>query len=308
MQAQIEDGLLSATDTMRVQIGDVGCLLICRDAEVFGNLKNLYRNFLTLEPADISFELEPVERMNSAEIEAALDEMRFTHEGNHFTSTNLIITGEHNLTGRTISMTVEKRLLSSDVGPNYVNRALSLAYYTACKVRYNGNPPALLVHSCGILRHGQALLFVGPCGAGKTTIARLCGMEYGQVLNDEAVLVSRPHQSNDALRVQGVPMIGELHQRLNIAAPLRCVLLLKQSKKTDIHRLDRMEAYLSFMRQVWAPAYIGQRDRRAIYSLIAEFSDEVTRTTPFYELEFSLDKESLWEVVAELEGELERRE
>jgi hypothetical protein len=79
-------------------------------------------------------------------------------------------------------------------------------------------------------------------------------------------------------------------------------MLLKKSKKTLIHRLDRVQAYLRFMHQIITPVYIGQRDKRAVLSLMAGFSDEVTRTIPIYELEFSLDAESLWRVVGELEG------
>ena len=150
------------------------------------------------------------------------------------------------------------------------------------------------------------LLFAGPSGIGKTTIARSCGDEYGQVLNDEGVLVSRPRQHDNAVMVQGIPIIGELTQRLNVIAPLRVVLLLKQSKRTSVRRLDQMEAYIRFMRQIALPAYFGQLDKRTIYSLIAEFSDEVSRTMPFYELEFTLDRESLWEVVGELEASLDK--
>ena len=120
------------------------------------------------------------------------------------------------------------------------------------------------------------------------------------------VLVSRPNQDDDRLRVQGVPIIGGFSQRLNITVPLSCILLLKQSERTAVRRLDRSAAHLRLMRQIVTPAYIGQRDRRAILSLMAEFSDEVTRTTPVFELEFTLDKELLWGVVEELERALKK--
>ena len=164
----------------------------------------------------------------------------------------------------------------------------------------------MLVHSCAILRHGRVMMFAGPCDAGKTTIARLCGDEYGQVLNDETVLVSRPQPDNGTLWVQSVPFVGEMASWSNTTAPLSCILLLKQSVRTMVRRLDRMEAYLRFMRQVISPAYIGQGERRALYALIAEFADEVTRVVPVYELEFSLDRELLWETVGELEKTLEK--
>jgi hypothetical protein len=39
---------------------------------------------------------------------------------------------------------------------------------------------------------------------------------------------------------------------------------------------------------------------------MAEFSDEVTAAVPFYELEFTLDRDKLWETVGELEKSLEK--
>ena len=61
------------------------------------------------------------------------------------------------------------------------------------------------------------------------------------------------------------------------------------------------------MYQIINPAYFKQTDRRAIFSLIAEFTDEVTKVTPFYELEFTLKRNLLWEVEAKL-AELELME
>jgi len=55
-------------------------------------------------------------------------------------------------------------------------------------------------------------------------------------------------------------------------------------------------------------AYIGQRSGRAIYSQMADFSAELTRTIPIYELEFNLDGESLWQVVTELEEMTKKKE
>jgi hypothetical protein len=68
-----------------------------------------------------------------------------------------------------------------------------------------------------------------------------------------------------------------------------------------------MESYVRFLRQLITPAYIGQTDRRAVFSLMADFSNEITGAVPFYELEFTLDKEPLWQLIAELEESLIRR-
>jgi len=307
-KAMVDEGTAPCDCVMRVQIGDICCSLRCHDRDVFGSWKQLYSDFQSDNPADISIELEVVDRLSSAEVEAALLQARIVPEGNRFVATDLTLESEFDTANRALSMRVEKRLFDPALEFKLMNRLLSSAYYTACEAKYSGRLPAMLVHSCGIIRDGQALVFAAPCETGKTTIARLCGEEYGQVINDEMLLVSRPCQDNGPLRVQGVPIIGGFHQRLNATAPLSCVLLLKQSKMTAVRRLDRMEAYLRFMRQIISPAYIGQTDRQALFSLIAGFSDEVTSATPFYELEFTLDREPLWEAVGELERSLEKEE
>ena len=163
----------------------------------------------------------------------------------------------------------------------------------------------MLVHSCGILRNGEVSLFAGPSETGKSTIGRLCGEDYGLPLNDEMVLLSWPHPPDRSLLVHSAPIFGELPFRLNTSASLARVLMLKQSQRTAVRRLVRKEAYLRFMYQIINPAHFRQTDKRAIFSLIAEFTDEVTKVTPFYELEFTRDRNLLWEVetkIAELKG------
>ncbi len=300
--------LSSSNHLLEVQLGDFCCRIVCNDKEVADSLAKLYGDFPSTQKPDITLKLEIVKKMGSTEFEAALPEVKFFHDGDYFKTSCSIVVGKRNLDAGNVAMEVEKHIFNQDSGRSYVNHAICSLYYTACKLGHNGNPPAFMVHSCGIIRHDRVLLFSGPSGIGKSTIARLCGEEHGQVINDEAVLVHRPQQGNNTLMVQGIPIIGELPHRLNVTAPLRAVLLLRQGKRTSISRLRRMEAYVRFMRQIACPAFIGQMDKRAIYSMIVDFSNEVTQTVPFYEFEFTLDRTALWEVVEELEASLDRED
>jgi hypothetical protein len=303
---EFEPSVPSSNNTINLQLGSVCCALRCDDAEVYNRLKQRYRGFITEQPVDITVKLEGTDRLSPGDLTEALYETRYIHEGgNSFRTTSQIIAGQYDLKHRTISITGERSLVDPDMEFNHLNQLLSLAYYSACKVKYDSNPPpALLIHACGILRHGQAVVFAGPSESGKTTIARLCGERHGEVLNDEMLLISRPTPDGDGISVQSAPVISGFPPRRNIVAPLRCILLLKRSNKTTVRYLDRVEAYLQFMRQIITPAYIGQRDRKTVYTLMADFSEEVTRAIPVYVLEFNLDEESLWQVVGELEGVL----
>ena len=158
----------------------------------------------------------------------------------------------------------------------------------------------MLVHACGILRYGQALVFTGPSDAGKSTIARLFDKQHGEVINDEMLLMSRPSPARKSVSIQSAPIIGDLLPGRNTSAPLRCILLLKQSHKTILHYLDKVDAHLRFMRQIISPVCIGQKDKRSVYSMIADFSAEVTSAVPVYELEFNLDEKSLWQITGDL--------
>lgn len=304
-----KQGMPSSDHTLGIQIGSVCCALRCQDAEVYNRLQRLYRDFLTEQPADITIELEGADRLSPDNSGEALSETRYIHEGNRFRTTSQIIAGQYDLARHTISITGERSLVNPDPEFNHLNQLFSLAYYSACKVKYDSNPPpAMLVHACGILRYGQAIAFAGPSDTGKTSIARLCEERHGEVLNDEMLLISWPTPNGSGISVQSAPVIGGLSSQRNMAAPLRCILLLKRSNKTLVHYLDKAEAYLQFMRQIITPAYIGQRDVRSALSLMADFSAEVTRIVPIYELEFNLDGEALWQAVMELEDVPEGKE
>jgi hypothetical protein len=248
-----------------IQIGNIPCSLRCADIEVYHRLQAIYRDFLTAQQAVITCDLA----------------------------------------NQTVNNTRESSPRCPDLEFKYMNRFLSLAYNSASKAIYGYNPPAMLVHACGIRRSGKVMVFTGPSEAGKTTTALLCGEQHGAVINDEMLLFSRPSSANPVINVRGTPIIGGISTRRNISAPLSCILFLKKSAKTLVKRIDKTDAYLRFMRQVITPDYTGREEKRAALSLMANFSHEVTATIPIYELEFSLDGESLWRTVAELEKELD---
>jgi len=303
IQEDAKQVVLTMKNEIHLRIGGIICSLRCRDAgdwKKLEKIERLYHGFLTQETGDITIELAGTDNFSPEELNTALAGNKFIHEENIFQSTSQAIAGQYDLNRGFIRITGERNLINPDMECNHLNMLLSLAYYTACKLKYD-RPPAMIAHSCGIMRSGQALLFMGPSEAGKTTIARLCGKKDGEVINDEMLLISASPQDEKDFSVESGPFLGKFPSKRSLKAPLRSIFLLKKGSKTGIRRVDRSEAYLKLMRQIITPAYIGQKDKRAVLSLMSQFSDEVTRAVPVYELEFNLDGKSLWRTLGELD-------
>jgi hypothetical protein len=292
----------ATANTIRLQIGDVCCAFSFRDEDVYHRLKEYYRVFLTENEPDITMELEGVERFNTARLTKAIARTKYHHDGkNNFQTSSKIMSGRYDLAKRFIKIKGERGLADPDSKLNHLNRMVSISYYTACRLKYGDIYPAMLLHGCGILRNGHVLVFTGPSGVGKTTLAGLCGEQDGEVINDEMVLVNRPDVETKEILVRSVPIVGAFPCRRRITAPLQSILLLKQSDKTSLRRLEKTEDYMRLMRQIISPAYIGQMNKRAIITLIADFSLEIISYVPVFELECNLEKELLWKTVAEAE-------
>ncbi len=89
----------------------------------------------------------------------------------------------------------------------------------------------MILHGAAVSLDGHGLAFIGPSGAGKTTIARWCREEgNATVLSDERILLWRDKQG---WRVSGTPWYGELHQVSPLVVPLARLYLLR---KADVNQ------------------------------------------------------------------------
>ncbi len=102
----------------------------------------------------------------------------------------------------------------------------------------------LLLHASGVMRQGQAHVFVGPSGAGKSTVARLAS-GYGQVLCDENIVLRLGAAGPEAVSTpfwgQATP---ETAARLRLSAPLSALYALQHASTFSLTPLTPAQAVL----------------------------------------------------------------
>lgn len=147
----------------------------------------------------------------------------------------------------------------------------------------------LLLHACGVVRHGAGHVFVGPSGAGKTTVARLAA-GHGQILSDENVIL---RTSNAGPQLWSTPFWGfstppQMVARVRSCVPLRAVYVLAQTPGFELTRLTPSQAVLALLdsekvaveRPASAAAWLGA-------------AEQLVTQTPIYRLGFRPTPE-LW--------------
>jgi hypothetical protein len=115
----------------------------------------------------------------------------------------------------------------------------------------------LLLHAAGVVWAGQGYAFIGPSGAGKTTVARLA-QGHADVLTDENVVVRVASQvtdtseSADHFELLSTPFWGTstpagLVRRINRSAPLRAIFTLAHTPEFRLERLAPAAAVLALL-------------------------------------------------------------
>lgn len=164
-----------------------------------------------------------------------------------------------------------------------------------------GRAHICLIHACGAVRDGKALLFAGKSGVGKSTVARLL-MENGsfKLLGDDMVIVSR---GESGWLAHTSPLGGDIPRpRLsNTSAPLEAIYFLSREDATSWRRLDTATALASLISSV-VPAYeinntalqsINEYDQESLSVLMQEAS-MLASDVPCFSLSYILDEQP-WE-------------
>lgn len=148
----------------------------------------------------------------------------------------------------------------------------------------------LLIHSSCIAENGNAHMFAGHSGAGKSTAAAL-SLPRGIIADEAAIMRIRP----DGVSVFHSPFRSELQSmaaREQMPWPLAGIHLLHQARQHRRTRLTKSEGLLRLLDKVfyWNPSI---DESRTIIHMLKEAADLV----PLYDLYFSKDPE-FWELIS----------
>ena len=105
----------------------------------------------------------------------------------------------------------------------------------------------VVLHSSYIItQRGEALLFSAPSGTGKSTQAELWRSYAGaKVINGDRTLV----KAENGVTANGILFSGTSGISENVTAPLRAIVLLRQSEKNEIRSVSGKEAFMRLLPQ-----------------------------------------------------------
>lgn len=136
------------------------------------------------------------------------------------------------------------------------------------------------LHSSAVELKGNAYLFSGPCGMGKSTHTRLWQQTFGsaaQVFNDDKPALRR---IDGEWFAYGTPWCGKDGININMKVPLAGICFLKQAQENKIRRLSEQEAIQKILSQTFHK-FKGIENLDRVLALIEKLVQEI----PVYELE-----------------------
>jgi len=145
-----------------------------------------------------------------------------------------------------------------------------------------------LLHSASAIRNGNAFLFAGVSGAGKTTISRLAPADV-TLLTDE---ISYVRKRDEGYIAYGTPFTGELAKLgENTSAPVAALYLLAQGPENRIDPVAEADAG----RELLANMLFFAEDQEMVHCAFQAACDFV-RSVPVRRLTFIPDAR-VWEMI-----------
>jgi hypothetical protein len=147
----------------------------------------------------------------------------------------------------------------------------------------------VLMHACGVVLDGKAMVFAGHSGDGKTTLSRMFEREGCELLSDERIAIRK---SNSGYVAYGTPWPGEGNVVSSAAHPLGGVFVLR---KSNSHRLIRCreKSPSNLVSELISRSIVPYYLREETSRILALISGMVS-SLPVAELEFCLEPGLPW--------------
>ena len=163
-----------------------------------------------------------------------------------------------------------------------LDMAITIIYrYTAIKWMTTA------IHASAVSYQGQAYLFLGISGTGKSTHSRLWlkHFEGAELINDDKPII-RVFEDGE-VRVYGSPWSGKTPCYRNIDYPLGGMVKLKQANHNSIRRLRNVETYYVLLHSIF-----GRRWDKDISDALHALEERLVSLIPMWQLECLPDEEA----------------
>ena len=134
----------------------------------------------------------------------------------------------------------------------------------------------VVLHSSYVLtKQGEALLFSAPSGTGKSTQAELWRKFAGaKVINGDRALI----KAQNGVTANGIFFSGTSGICENVTAPIRAIVLLRQSEKNEIRSVSGKEAFMRLL-----PQCSYYPDEEENLRLVTGILAEIISAVPIYD-------------------------
>jgi hypothetical protein len=141
----------------------------------------------------------------------------------------------------------------------------------------------LVVHGCGLVVDGAAVVFAGHSGAGKSTTARLWSRLDPRtlVLSDDRIVLARDIRG---VRAYGTPWHGEGRFAHAGSAPLRALFFLRHGARTRVTPVPVADAAARLFARTFPPPWDA-----SVIGKTLDACGRVAATVPAFDLSFRPD-------------------
>ncbi len=144
-----------------------------------------------------------------------------------------------------------------------------------------------LMHGAVVAWNQRGYIFTAPSGTGKTTHARLWKKYLGpdvEIINGDKPILE---VKEEEIVAYGTPWAGKERLQKNTCVPVRGVCFLRQGEMNNIHKLNKREALLLLLPQI----YIMSDSKKAGRTL--ELFGKVLEQIPVYEFSCDISEQAV---------------